>query len=650
MTNPFQFVLDFKDKVTKGMQKFGSVLGGIGKKAVGVTSNVDKLSMGVDKLGGIASKAGGLLKGALVFAGVSLALGTLKDNIADVDKEFTSLVTITGSTSQSTYLQDWFDDVTSRVAVNRDSLMELTRQARKFNTTVNDLDIEGLYATSKVTGKSIEDMTASIAEMSQTMKLSYQEAVAKSIELTGTTKNADKIMQAFNSTAFNTEERFKALSSVMAGVVPPDMRMASTSLGEMGTMISSIMSTFGRAFAGDPMKSGPVYQIRMAVGNLLTFLRENMPKIKAVFEAVGKVIGVVIKFITKITGSVVKMLAGIFGSLKSDTDGFNKNVVLPFVTFIEIIIAQISSFIESFGSGIKEGLSGIGDIIRPYIKEISALMGPLIDALGFGDSKPGESGFWKTVGKIIGGTLKVIISLATVIIAKIMPHLINIIVKFREIFGKVFQKVGEIFSKIVKLITGGSGDSGAALQGLLSVVGFVADMIGYYFEIIVTVIGWAVDAVLLVLDGLIWAIEAVVSNVSKFKNAFVSAFNFINNTVTRVWNTIKKIFDKITAFFKNELTGALGAVGKVWNQIFGEDEESIVSADLSKNITVTNPGQGSGSGGGGAASAINQATRNLPEVESGKGPTIVVQPVPIYLNGKRVDDELAASRKKKDFR
>ncbi len=643
--NPFQFALGFKDTLAKGLKKAGGFLGGLGKTAEGVTSKFDKLSFSVDNINTAIDKAGGLVTKLLAFAGVSLVIGKLTDHIQAFDKEFTQLTLLTGSTSQSQDLQNWFDDVTSHVAVNRDTLMSLTQQARKYNTTVNDLDISGLYATSKLTGQTVDNLTASLADMTQTMKLTYTEAVAKSIELTGTTQHADKILKAMNSTAFNSEERFKALAGAMANVVPPDLRLASTSLGEMSTMIGSIMTSFGRAFAGDPMKSGPIFEIRMAVGDLLKFLQDNMGKIKEVFGAIGMVIGTAIKFITRISGKMITGLTGIFGKMSSSTEGFNKNVVLPFVTFIEIIIAQIEGFISSFSDGVTEGFSGLMDNIKPYIKDIQKMMGPLLEALGFGESAPGANNFWKTTGQIIGSVLSTIIELGARLISKILPHVIEFIGKMQVTFAGAFEKIKVIWDKIINIFSNGSGKSADAFKVLEFVVDLVAGTIGIAFDILATTISTAVDVIIWVIDKVVDVIRGVQWVVMGTGKVVKLAFDAWANAGKNMWNTLKVIFEKIVGFFKKDLKGALETVTGLWNSVFGDDSEKTVDAEINKNVNVSGQGLETGIS---PAKVVAQASKNI-KPNSGATTPIIIQ-TQVNMDGKKVAEGVNKVNEKAAYR
>lgn len=649
MVNPFQFTLGFKDALSKGMGKVSSLFGGIFGKNVGsATKKVDSLSGSIDKLVGVAETAQKVLKSALVFAGVSFAIGELSDNIRTFDQEFSNLIMITGSTSQSHALQDWFDDVGSKVAINRGELVDLTKVARKFNATVTDLDVGGLAATAKITGNSVAGLTENIASMTQTMKLSYQEAVAKSIELTGTTKNANKIMQAFNSTAFNSENRFKALATVMAGVVPPDMRMASTSLNDMGKMIGNIMSSFGRAFAGDPMKSGPIYEIRMAMGSLLTFLQDNMASIKMVFSAIGKVIGSVIKFIVDLAGKMTKKLGDLFGGLKMNVNDFNKNVVLPFITFIEIIKMKVMGWIDAFTDGLSEGFSGLMSSIAPYIDAIKKQMGPLMEALGLGGDQSGVKGFWKTFGNIIGTVLSTIISLTLRLVSKILPSLIKVINILGPAFTKIFGAIGRVFDKLVKAFGTGTDKAGKSFNLLEFIIDTIAAAISLTIETLAIIISGAVDVIVFVIDSILATFEALgkgwdfISNGMQSQiNDLAKVFNIISTTVDKVWDHVKMIFTKMSNFIKEQV----GQLTSVFSNLFGEEEQSFA---LSHVAVMANSNSNAFNENNSSAMTVRGATKSVKQqAPMDKSVTI---PVSVQLDGKTIAEAVAKSNQKQNYR
>jgi len=341
-----------------------------------------------------------LALGAIGIYTLDQAFDKLKDTVQQFNTEWTQLGHILGSDLLATNVQDWIGNLTSNLPIVREDLIDITREARKFNVDVRGLPIENIMSSTYVTGKNIVSVFGEISSLTQQMYVQYKDAVSASISLTGTTKHAGEIMAAMGKGAWNSAERFNALAQVIGNAVPDAIERQKQSIEGLNTMLNSMWTEFKRSLLGDNY-SGLMKGYRDTLQELYEYLHDRMPKIKELFKGVGEVLGSFLGFFTDIGKVVVNRMRDLLGGLTTNIKDFHKDIILPFVTYVEMVKVRVTALIDGFLKGFLG--SPVWTVFKRVIQFIASTFSKIAEFFGILTGQGNNViRMWESMGSILG--------------------------------------------------------------------------------------------------------------------------------------------------------------------------------------------------------------------------------------------------------
>lgn len=348
-TSPFQWALTLSDSVSS--------------PADDIISKIQSLTTTSEALSGVWRTLTGLAAGALGLYTLDQALTTTISLAKQLNSEWVSMANKFGSDLIGDKAIKWMDDIQSRIPILRDDLTSFIGVAARFGASLESINMEGLWSTSLVTGNDVASIAQSIAGYTQQMRMSYMEAVQASVELTGTTKAARNIMHAMNSTAWNSQQRFQALSNVVGNAFPDAAERMKESIDGLQKLISNKWQLIIKSMFGDGKLRGVVYEIKELFKSIHSFVERNFEVMKNIAAGAGMVFSEIFKFFRAVGDMVYSYIDPIFASMTKDTEGFMKGTVYPFITFLAIGRVMITKFIKNFTAGFADGFSDAFSII-----------------------------------------------------------------------------------------------------------------------------------------------------------------------------------------------------------------------------------------------------------------------------------------------
>lgn len=431
---PFQWVLKMIDKVTAPMKK--------------ITQGMGELT----ETSGILEQKWSQLKtlalGALGFYTLREGIKALKAEMSTLDTEWTQLANILGSDKLGSETQAWITNMTTQLPIAREQLVDMTRTARKFNVDVRNMPLEQMLSGALVVGTDVNSMFSQLGDLTQQVYINYEQATAASLQLTNSTKSANKILQAMNSTAWNSAERFEALASIVGEAVPDAVNRQKNSIEGLKQMLSSYMHVFKEALIGDPSTSGLLKAYKEYLKGFVEFFEKNAKHIKVVLAGIGEAIATVAGFFLDLGKTILTTVSGIIQKSIGHVENFRKDIILPFITWVEMIKIRLLALVKGFIKGFLESpvWAGwkrlIGGIVGAFKKLLVALgvMGPAVGSI---------TDQWEKFGKIVGTFFSLWISFK--IVSKIQRFVRAWIVGMRAI--KIATASNPIGLLIVALTT-----------------------------------------------------------------------------------------------------------------------------------------------------------------------------------------------------
>lgn len=413
---PFQWVMKLINKVSKPAKE-------VRKDMIGLQSESDRLEQKWNSLKKLAL-------GALGFYTLKEGIKALKSEMQGFDDEWTNLANIFGSDVLGKDMQEWMNQVTTDIPVLRKDLEGMARAARTFNLDIRELDLEAMMSGAIVAGKDMSSIFGEVAGLTQQMFVTYEDAVQASISLTNSTKSANAIMKAMGSTAWNSAERFKALSDVIGVAVPDAIERQKESISGMKTLLSNYWASFKQAMMGDPIQGGMLKEYKKYLGDLVTFFEKHSARIQEIMRGLGEVIGVFIGFFRDLGKIFIEQVGALFTKAENKVRDFHKDIILPFITFLEIIKVHALALIEGFMEGFLQ--SPVWPVWKKMIGWVVTGLKEMLKFFGLLDPATGSAiDNWKNFGKILGTVFSLWISFGA----------IGKIVAFGKAFGRTMLKM-----------------------------------------------------------------------------------------------------------------------------------------------------------------------------------------------------------------
>jgi hypothetical protein len=229
--------------------------------------------------------------------------------------------------------------------------------------------------------------------------MDYESAVQASVSLTGSTKNTAAVMEAMGK-GWNTPERMEALVKVMGKAFPDAAERMKTSISGLSMMIANEWDSMKEQIVGNPYE-GLTKIYKESLQNFLGFLQKYRNQVIAVFKGIGEVLGFIWNFFSDIIGKVLSKVDEAFSRMTGKVGDFHKDIVLPFITFLEIVKVNLMDLVD----GILEGFlnSPLWPIWRDVLSTVADVMGDIISVLGdfFGITSEGSASL-QTLGEWVG--------------------------------------------------------------------------------------------------------------------------------------------------------------------------------------------------------------------------------------------------------
>lgn len=624
--SPFQWILGLTNKVSKPAQA--------------IKGDLNSLTQTSESLGLSWNKLRNLAMGALGFYTLTQAVDTLKDSAKALDLEWTKLQIQLGSGKGAKQALDWIDTISGKLPIAREELIGLADVARRFNLNMSKLPVEGLYSSALLTGNTVQGQIETLTGMTQTMTMTYQDAVEASINLTGSTKNANKILGAFNKTAWNSTQRFEALADVIGKSVPDAIDIQSESIEGLNQLMKNNFQVMKNAILGDPTKEGFLFEYKKSLQGMVTFLRENAETIKVIMTGVGKVITSIFTFFTDIIDSMVDRFKKATEGMTSNIKDFNKNIILPFVTFIEIIKVRLKAIIGAMFDGFIVGWGMTMKVIKPYLSFIKDAFVWILEKIGIINDE-GESSlkFWHNLGivlgivvaalvvfkiaaiaasiasGILGGALAVLTSPITLIIASIaaltagiiwlhdnwttvtkeMPVFAKVVEHVRDTLVSSWNTISSAFNRLIEPLSaawaklseafGLATDKMESKSIFFTALELVIKTLGVVFEYTINNIVMGIEILVSTITMLLDIFTSVVDGIIKlFQGDFSGAFSSFGDAIMRPIQFLQELWDTITKFADSTIQSVL----EIFSFSSDENEEktNIISVESTESSDV----------------------------------------------------------------
>lgn len=534
-----------------------------------------KLGSAFSKVGSAAVKVGKTVAVGMVAAGTAVAALTTKaiQSYADYEQLVGGVDTLFGNSSAK--VQQYAKNAYKTAGMSANEYMETVTgfSASLLQSLGNDTDAAAEKANLALTDmsdnankmgsdmESIKNAYAGFAKQNYTMldnlKLGYG----------GTKEEMERLLQ--------DAEKFSGVKydiSSYADVVDA-IHVIQTEMDITGTTAKEAASTI----------SGSISSMKASWQNLLTAISaDDLPfddYVNAFTESVSNVvenllprIGIalngIVQLVEKLAPIIISKVPALFSQLLpaiiSAATGLINAIVSAFPGIVSAIMGVIPALIDA-----------IVQIFNAIVTALPQLMQTIISALP------------ALVPALVGGITQMIVTLAAMLPQIIQPIIENLPMIIESIVTALLQNMPLLLEAGVQLLMG-------LLQGMLSLISSIPDILGIIFDAIINGIKslfgiHSPSTVMMeigknIILGLINGIKSLISKVSELwnniKETTTKVFNSIKTVVTTVWNSIKTAITTVINAIKS-------VVSSVWNSI-KDTISSVLNSILSVVSSIWN--------------------------------------------------------------
>jgi len=424
--NAFQYILKLKDEVTKPVEDIRNSMVDLTK----VTETLQKAWYQIRNL--VISVVG--------FATVREAFIKLNEVASEYDKTLTSLSNRSGSDKLGKDMTAWVNTVSMQYGVARDDITSLTNEYLKLGADVRKLDMKSLIATSLGTGRSVTDLEAQFRGLSRQLTYSYEDIYALDSEF-GRGAGA----KIFASMAGKTKGSVEAVSGALKYLgerYKDTTDRQAQSIEGMKQISESYKMMFTEHMMGDK-DSGPLSAIRRGLQMNIDFMKKNKPYMDGLAIGFGKIIEGLVDGFNALKRIIFDNLDKMFHKMGQTSDGFVKNTVYPFVTYIEILKIKLGQLIKGFIEGFIDSpvWGGLKLTFGIIWKVVSGIVGLL----------PGMNSLGKAIGFVASVAVGLFIFKKIGDYAKYLRveffKSINGIVNVGRAFGQMGKDIGDVWKQ-----------------------------------------------------------------------------------------------------------------------------------------------------------------------------------------------------------
>ena len=484
-------------------------------------NSLQRLSESSDIAGKSFSKMENILVKGLGFLGVTLAIDAAIDSMAAFEDQLVSLANTTGSLEIAKNINSWVDSLTMKLPVARDELLELSKIYSRLGGDVRRLDIESLTAASLGLGMDIGSLESQFRDLSYQVRFTYDDFLSLNQQFGITQKEYSQMQKAIQGTTRGSIDRVNALLGVLGGKYADTIARTQDTINFKFKQLQVIGFKLKEAFFGDP-GTGMMRTVKDGLQGIIDFYNRNEKKIVRVVETIGRVVQILFGWVSQIFSTIATASEKFFETNRRGMDDFTRNVILPVVTFAEIIFAKflviLDGFVRGFlGSPLWGYFSKALGIIVVGFREILIFLG-LISRDGRDATKVlGDIGYW--IGVIF----------SAMVIRKIV-----------------------VMSGLMKALAFG-------IKGVSFAVGLLSKAMMF---LAANPIGLVIVAVGLLITGIVLLWRNWDQVTSWVKRVFVGAMVMVREEIMAVVNGFKNWYNVVKKLFQGDFKGAFESFKK----------------------------------------------------------------------------------------
>lgn len=278
-------------------------------------------------------------------------------------------------------------------------------------------------------GKSLEEAVYAVSLGAQGMSRSLRQSFAiNTTEMKKFTDGMTPGTQAYSEAVLkylNSIERFKHGMEIMRG-----------SLGHVKSNLQDFVYRMKMAIVGLPGEGKLLDAWTKMLNNILGKLEKWEPKITKIFNAVGQVLSQAVRIVEQAWDSLWARVS-VWIDRTSGLLGDQKNIVVPFLMWMELTYLKAKRVISAFVDGFREGYKGVsilGDNLKAFFDPLWEKGGSMDKANG------GWVTFAENLGRVAAG-FGLIIDVASIMFSAVEKAMKG----WTEIFGVI----GSIIDKMV---------------------------------------------------------------------------------------------------------------------------------------------------------------------------------------------------------
>jgi len=412
--------------ISKNMQDLsGKMVSGFKNVSSTIKDQAFNLTNLIPPLAAIGGAAGGIYS-------IKEAFESAWKSGQELEKMTVKMTNRFGSSDYAKKATGFINDMSQQYGLAKDDLESYTTELGEMGLSVDKVNFKGVLNAATGPGKDLQSTMSAMTALAKGGDFqSFTESFGNTIDpaaLQEALAGASTYQERMQKTADFLDKQYSGNAD----------RMKNSTEGQIAS-ISGFFEKLQQTISG----SGAFRAMQDVLTNIFNTIEANKDSILAVGQAIGSMMGTVIKFIGGLLGNVSGSMGGATEFFKSIV-GKIRDIFYPIIFILGFIGQKIGSMIKKLFKGdLAGGVTDLGDIISMLIDGITGFVGKAFDLI---------TGFFKWFNSQLPKLIPAVVAAAGKIIDSIVNFAKTLGAKVQALFPELLKTLGGLLKMIVPIL------------------------------------------------------------------------------------------------------------------------------------------------------------------------------------------------------